>query len=83
MKKDVKKIIGYFFVIAFIALNIVLNSISQGNNKSLSLKNLNALQATAGETTCDQSNPSSCTIEVDTGSGTVTGRSTGWIVGSL
>ena len=74
MKIEIKRIIGGLFVIGFIALNLVLNSASEGNNEPFSLKNLEALQSSALEVYCDQRDASTCTIKV---SGTIVGTSTG------
>ena len=67
----------------FMSMNFILGYSSGFNETSLSLKNLRALQASAGEVYCDQSDETTCTIEVEDENGTIyTGISKGKVVGS-
>ena len=75
MKKNITKIVGGLFIAAMLFFNFVLVSDTSKENKdSFSLKNLTALQASAGEMYCDQSNTATCTIETGGSVGKSTGR---------
>ena len=67
--------------VGFMAFSFILGGVSKDSSKStLSLRNLEALQASAGESYCDQRDESSCSISVTLPDGsTVIGKSKGWI----
>ena len=79
--KNIRKIVTSFLVIGFMSLNIIFSLSTSSNKNSLTLQNLNALQASAGELYCDQTTNNLCVIwEERVGSGTVIVRSTGGAV---
>ena len=82
--KHIKKSVIYLSLIGFMSINFIASySSSSSEDGSLSLDNLKALQASATEMTCDQTNETLCTITITKPDGTVIeGRSKGYLVQS-
>ena len=63
--------------VGFMAFSFILGGVSKDSSEStLSLQNLEALQASAGEMYCDQKNQTECTITAPDGT---VGKSTGFL----
>ncbi len=70
--KSIKKVMVGMLLFGFMSMNFILGYSSDFNETSLSLENLRALQASAGELNCDLTNEVDCIIrEEPDGSGGV------------
>jgi len=72
MKKLIKISLGITIIIVFCTNYFIINIFNNSEN-NLSLRNISAMQASAGEMWCDQTDPTECKITFHD----ITGYSTG------
>ncbi len=76
--KSIKKVMVGMLLFGFMTMNFILGYFSNPSDNSISLQNLKALQASATEAWCDQTNEQECTITVHGENGGIfTGTSKG------
>ena len=62
--KNLKRISGSLLIVGMMIGSFMMGNTPQSVNDSLTLQNLKALQASAGELSCNQTNEKLCVIQV-------------------